>query len=687
VLAKYLSKIPAENALPNQAADQEDTTHLKEDIRYYQYLKNAQQGCSQAQFILGSTYYHGEGIQKNYQQAVYWYQQAAKQGHISAQNNLGRMYQHGLGVKKDHLQAFAWYKKAADHEEPNALFNLGIMYESGYSVNKNYQQAAVYYRKAAEHQHTRAQYNLGWLYYHGYGVEQNTQLAFKWYKLAADNKDPNAQFNIATMYESGCGISKNHYIALRYYWLAAKQHIEKATIKITSYRMNILHLYSCFESSLEILELMNSIPLEETKGLLTQKDWRGCTPLHYLVAKQPGHILIRCQDFFDSTEWLNQLNTQNNDQKSIVDQLLVSSLDRHNLAILLNFDRQISESKSAHQNFFQNLLNFNRHPAFDLNRLKPKADIITDWKIYIKLKQENELNFTVDNVLNFNYWPLTFNLSQTLNNKKVNKVLQELHLSHCHLNDEVFVSILVALHKSNTQLKLLDISHNNLQLMSLNKLMSKNPISENIDLSNNHIQAPYTSLMDYYREESNHNTFKVIDISANYYYQSEDPANQTKNESFINCHAFFRTIPREEKSFFKSCELINKNKWLVLIATSKGIDDSMLFLEGMDHLGQRSIKKIYILNNNISKTCVMPLIENIDLRNFNPEQYTHKHWVINDQQAQKLLNDIELEQKLVTDFSINTCKNYSLNWATEKLKQIDIETEIPTFKPRRFFWF
>ena len=81
---------------------------------YIKYKKAADQGDAEAQFNLGVMYSLGEGVPKDYKQAVYWYRKAADQGHADAQSNLGFMYHEGRGVPKDDTQAVYWLRKAAD---------------------------------------------------------------------------------------------------------------------------------------------------------------------------------------------------------------------------------------------------------------------------------------------------------------------------------------------------------------------------------------------------------------------------------------------------------------------------------------------------------------------------------------------------------------------------------------------
>ena len=45
----------------------------------------AKQGDAGAQFMLGDCYYRGEGVEKDFAEAVKWYRKAAAQGDASAQ--------------------------------------------------------------------------------------------------------------------------------------------------------------------------------------------------------------------------------------------------------------------------------------------------------------------------------------------------------------------------------------------------------------------------------------------------------------------------------------------------------------------------------------------------------------------------------------------------------------------------
>ena len=158
-------------------------------------LKAAEQGDSEAQTDLGMRYHTGDGVPKDYAEAVKWYRKAAEQGHAIAQYNLGFMYHAGEGVPQDVAEAEKWYLKAAEQGNVDAQFNLGVMYAIGEGVPQDDAEAFKWYRKAAEQELAKAQFNLGWMYNNGRGVPQDYVAAYAWYIVAAASGDDGGRNN------------------------------------------------------------------------------------------------------------------------------------------------------------------------------------------------------------------------------------------------------------------------------------------------------------------------------------------------------------------------------------------------------------------------------------------------------------------------------------------------------------
>ena len=133
----------------------------------------------------GLQYFHGDGVERDFQEAAKYIQQAAELGNHDAYLNLAFLYDLGIGIEQDYLQAAIYYQKAAEDGDATAQFNLGILYNFGRGVEKNYETAAHWYKLAAEQGYIDAQYNLGVLYEEGRGVPQNPVVADMWYILAA----------------------------------------------------------------------------------------------------------------------------------------------------------------------------------------------------------------------------------------------------------------------------------------------------------------------------------------------------------------------------------------------------------------------------------------------------------------------------------------------------------------------
>jgi TPR repeat protein len=134
----------------------------------------------------------------------------AEQGDLQAEVKLARMYEEGQGVQKDFGEALKWYQEAAEHGNALAQGTLGWFYQSGQGVETNFQTAISWYRKAAEQGHAMSQLNLAVMYDDGIGTATNKEEAVKWYRLAADQGQPRAQLDLAVMYWRGEGVAQDY---------------------------------------------------------------------------------------------------------------------------------------------------------------------------------------------------------------------------------------------------------------------------------------------------------------------------------------------------------------------------------------------------------------------------------------------------------------------------------------------
>lgn len=90
-------------------------------------IKAANNGDAESQYKLGNMYYLGEGVSRNYFEAIKWYREAAKQGHAKAQNNLGVMYANGKGVRYNLERARIFYGEACDNGSQEGCNNYNAI--------------------------------------------------------------------------------------------------------------------------------------------------------------------------------------------------------------------------------------------------------------------------------------------------------------------------------------------------------------------------------------------------------------------------------------------------------------------------------------------------------------------------------------------------------------------------------
>jgi TPR repeat protein len=173
------------------------------------FRKAAERGYAPGQFYLGQMYMVGKGVPRDYETAAVWNQKAAEQGFADAQIALGSLYREGQGVPQDYQKAADWLRKAADQGNAQAQYYLGQMYETGQGVQQDSMQALQWYQKAADHGLVPAQDQLGAMYVRGEGVPQNYSLALDWYRKAAEHGSVNAQLVLGIIYHSGQGVPQD----------------------------------------------------------------------------------------------------------------------------------------------------------------------------------------------------------------------------------------------------------------------------------------------------------------------------------------------------------------------------------------------------------------------------------------------------------------------------------------------
>lgn len=179
--------------------------------RAVQWLeKAAELNHLEAQKQLDLAYSLGWWPSCNPAKSAYWCLRAAEQGDPEAQISMARHYQDGDGVARDYNEAIRWYQKAVAQNSTNAMLDLGLLY--WYRLNTP-ALAFEWCQRAAELGHSEAQWTLGKMYEEGVGVAKNPAQAVYWYKKA---DIPYAHKELARCYREGIGVPKD--AAQAEYW-------------------------------------------------------------------------------------------------------------------------------------------------------------------------------------------------------------------------------------------------------------------------------------------------------------------------------------------------------------------------------------------------------------------------------------------------------------------------------------
>jgi TPR repeat protein len=109
----------------------------------------------------------------DYPTAVALFRPLAEKGDAAAQNRMGQLYQYGQGLPRDFMEALKWFRLSVEQKYPDAEYNLALMYNSGIGVAQDYAVAIRLYRLAIDQGYAPAQSNLGLMYHFGQGTEKN----------------------------------------------------------------------------------------------------------------------------------------------------------------------------------------------------------------------------------------------------------------------------------------------------------------------------------------------------------------------------------------------------------------------------------------------------------------------------------------------------------------------------------
>ncbi len=156
----------------------------------FAYLKKAADaGMAGAASLVGSMYYHGEGIGKNPAEAFKYFEKAAELKDPAGMESLADCYRTGVGTGVFQERAFNLYAELKD-PSPRVMYILGCYYNEGISTAKDPKKAAELFEKAAEKGNVFAQAVLGIAHYEGSAPfeEKDFDKAYSYLTNALENE-------------------------------------------------------------------------------------------------------------------------------------------------------------------------------------------------------------------------------------------------------------------------------------------------------------------------------------------------------------------------------------------------------------------------------------------------------------------------------------------------------------------
>jgi uncharacterized protein len=218
--------------------------------------RQALDGNSYSQYLLGLKYLRGIGAGRDTAQAVKWFQQAASAGLPNAYQKLGYMYENGIGFPKNYYEAKSWYELAREKKFPASYTSLGKLYLRGNGVQKDINKALSYFMEAIALGDDEGKTSLAHYYFYNNGSPREITYALQLLKDAAANHHNAAYVGLGVAYLNGKGVPINMDSARFYLTEAAKDDNPVAITELA--RMSLATLPTTFNTEARDLFLRSA---------------------------------------------------------------------------------------------------------------------------------------------------------------------------------------------------------------------------------------------------------------------------------------------------------------------------------------------------------------------------------------------------------------------------------------------
>ncbi|MCC8179794.1 MAG: SEL1-like repeat protein [Planctomycetes bacterium] len=188
----------------------------KEAVRWFKAA--AEQKDPRAQLSLANCFRFGNGVDRNYLQALEWYKKAvqAVPEAYTVYDSIAEIYLSDDFSGKDYRQGIQWLHKSVELGSLYAKLMLGDCYLEGKGVGKDEKKAVELYHEAGTN-YIPAIHRLARCYFDGQGVDQDYGTAMEWYKKARVIFEKEDHYRVGYCYANGLGVEVDYTQALYHY--------------------------------------------------------------------------------------------------------------------------------------------------------------------------------------------------------------------------------------------------------------------------------------------------------------------------------------------------------------------------------------------------------------------------------------------------------------------------------------
>jgi TPR repeat protein len=135
------------------------------------------------------VYLNGEGVVRDFAQAIHWLEKAAHQGDAVGQHALGKMCSFGIGMAIDRKRGFELFLRAADRGLDEAQYDVGMAYAEGKVVPLDIARATHWFCLGAAQGQEKCQLQLLLMRDMGVNIPKDANLG-RWASMESDEAGP-----------------------------------------------------------------------------------------------------------------------------------------------------------------------------------------------------------------------------------------------------------------------------------------------------------------------------------------------------------------------------------------------------------------------------------------------------------------------------------------------------------------